>query len=84
MLYKSRFYAPAFLSKQNIKFSSATEFVLFDFLRHPSSAERARRILCGLEIKYFLDPYFGVIRGTTRASFYDSLHSLYRRRLIVF
>ncbi len=82
MLQKTKYYISTHLHNKTTRFSSPVEYILFDFLRQPSSAERARSVLCGLDVRYFLNPYYGVIRGTTRLTFYNALESLCNSNLV--
>ena len=82
MLSEKKYYISVRSHYEVTHFSSPIEYILFNFLRQPSSAERARSVLCGLDIRFFLNPYYGVLRGTTRPTFYNALENLSNSCLI--
>lgn len=58
------------------------ESILLEALAFPSSLERARTILCGLNFRFCLHPFYGVLRGTTRAAFYGAASTLIEQKKI--
>ncbi|MGL5720985.1 MAG: hypothetical protein ACRCY4_01085 [Brevinema sp.] len=84
MKHKNKRYVNVGFYPQTAHFSSVVEYILADFLHSPSSAERARSVLCGLDVRHVLHSHYGVLRGTVRSSFYDALENLRHKKIIDF
>lgn len=62
--------------------ASPAQAALLGALVFPSTLERARSILCGLDGRFCLHPFYGVLRGTKRDVFYAAAAALTKQKKI--